>query len=266
MKNILNSNFLPESLRARYQSLPTSPEEAEYVCEACGNAVEPRTVRYGEETRYSRAKCPCRVAEEKRVEQEKIRAEILDAQSRHTYSWLGSRWSDAALRTKSFESFDHSKQEKAYEAARMFANHPCGTLVLHGTYGTGKTHLLAAVCNKALYNRPKPIYSLFTTSPKLFAAIQERIQRNEEYFPLIDRAIQTPLLVLDDIDKAKWSEFREEIYFAIIDERVKAERPIAISTNRLQDLASFVGGAVCSRLKIGQIEVEMTGDDYREEL
>ena len=262
----INSKFLPKGAKAWYQKLPQTPESVTYTCEACGCLVEAHKVSFGEDTRYSRTKCPCRVAEEKRLEQEKIRAEILDAQSRHTYSWLGSRWSDVALRQKSLENFDQSKQMLAYETARMFARNPNGALVLHGSYGTGKTHLLAAICNTALYNKNKSIYSLFTTSSKLFAAIQERIQRNEEYFPMIDRAIQTPLLVLDDIDKAKWSEFREEIYFSIIDERVKAGRPTAISTNRLEDLSTFVGGAVCSRLKIGQIGVEMTGADYREDL
>jgi DNA replication protein DnaC len=262
----INGKFLPKGAQVWYQKLPITPESATYTCEVCGNLVEAHKVSFGEDTRYSRTKCPCRVAEEKRLEQEKIRAEILDTQSRHTYSWLGSRWSDAILRQKSFKNFDQSKQVLAYEAARMFAENPDGALVLYGTYGTGKTHLLAAICNTALYNKKRPIYSLFATSPKLFAAIQERIQRNEEYFPLIERAIQTPLLVLDDIDKAKWTEFREEIYFSIIDERVKSGRPTAISTNRLDDLSTFVGGAVCSRLKIGQVEVEMVGADYREEL
>lgn len=147
----------------------------------------------------------------------------------------------------------------------MFANDPFGVLVLHGTYGTGKTHLLAAVGNKVLRNK-KPMESLFTTSPKLFGAIQDRIQRGEEYYSLIDSAVRTPLLIIDDIDKAKWTEFREEIYFSIIDDRIKDRKPIAISTNRLDELASFVGGAVCSRLKTCQIEAEMIGIDYREEI
>jgi DNA replication protein DnaC len=72
--------------------------------------------------------------------------------------------------------------------------------------------------------------------------------------------------VIDDVEKAKHSEFTEEVYFEIVDERTKAGRPIAISTNRLGDLEQYVGGAVCSRLSIGQIAVEMMGADYRLEL
>lgn len=261
----IDLSILGPSLKKRFLALPCSASEATKICDACKATVEPKQMLIGEEIRYSPRICPCRVAEEKRLEQEKVRAEILEAQSRHTYSWLGSKWSMASMRQKTFDNFQADRQPEGYEAARLFADDPFGCLTLHGTFGTGKTHLLSAVCNKSLYNA-KPCYSLFTTAPMLFGAIQERIGHNEDYFPIIDRAIQTPLLVIDDVDKAKWTEFREEIYFSIVDRRVQAGRPIAISTNRLSDLADFVGGAVCSRLKIGQIDVEMAGADYREEL
>src|SRR5437879_5446898 len=163
---------------------------------------------------------------------------------------------------KTFENFDSRKQPKAYQSAKMFASYLKGTFVLDGTYGTGKTHLLAAICNAALRSE-KPITSLFTTSATLFAAIQKRIGNNEDFQGLIQRAVLTPLLCLDDIDKTKWTEWREEIYFAIVDERTRRGLPIAISTNKLDDLHKYTGGAVASRLKIGQIPVVLIGEDYR---
>ena len=53
--------------------------------------------------------------------------------------------------------------------------------------------------------------------------------------------------MIDDIDKAKHNDFREEIYFSSIDARTNAELPTAISTNRIDDIADYVGGVVCSR-------------------
>lgn len=187
-------------------------------------------------------------------------------QVKHTYAWLGERWSDEALATKTFANFKVERQPEAYEVVQDFAEMLVGTLILHGSFGTGKTHLLAALCNVLRTREHKPKASLFVTSPKLFNSIQERIGNKESYAKLIAQAISTPLLVIDDLDKAKWTEFREELYFEIIDERTKAGKPIAISTNRLADLERFVGGACASRLSIGQIEVEMTGEDYRREL
>jgi DNA replication protein DnaC len=208
--------------------------------------------------------CPCQEKEKERKEKEERRQEWVGMQASRIYSWLGSRWSDPSLAKKTFENFDAARQPEAYRLTQSYAANPDGTLVLYGTFGTGKTHLLAAVCNEAIMKHGKT--SLFATSPELFGAIQQKIAHNEDYYELVERAIKTPLLVIDDIDKSKWSEFREEIYFAIIDKRTKRELPTAISTNRLDQLASFVGGAVCSRLQIGQIAIPMDGEDYREEL
>lgn len=178
------------------------------------------------------------------------------------YNWLFNSRSDVILREKTFSNFDASKQPQAYQITRDFLDIMQGTFILHGTYGTGKTHLLAALCNQLIDNG---VSARFTTAPKLFAAIQKGINQ-DGYEQIILRAIGTPLLIIDDIDKAHATEFRQEIYFDILDERVKHNRPTAISTNRLDDLGEIIGGASMSRLKIGQIALKMIGEDYRETL
>jgi DNA replication protein DnaC len=210
-----------------------------------------------------RRPCACELANRHKQREAEERREEREAHIKWTYEWLGPRWDDRALARKTFEVFDASRQPVAYESVRLFVLHMKGTLVLHGTFGTGKTHLLAALCNE-LRNCDKQ--SLFTTAPKLFGAINAMIANHEDYSPLLRRASRTPLLAIDDIDKAKHSPFREEIYFSIVDERVKRGLPIALSTNKLDDLEEFVGGAVASRLKVGQQPIEMVGDDYREGL
>jgi len=180
-----------------------------------------------------------------------------------TFGWLGLQWSDAMLAQKTFGNFISNRQPEAFRMTQEFVEILVGVLILHGPFGTGKTHLLAALINEL---RMQGKGSLFVTAPKLFNVIQERIGLHESYAPLITKAISTPLLVIDDIDKASWTDFRESIYFTIVDERVKRGLPFAISTNRLAELPNFVGGAVASRFSIGQIAIEMLGDDYRKEL
>ncbi len=51
------------------------------------------------------------------------------------------------MRGKTFDSFDPSRPEAAYEKAFAFANNPQGNVLLYGNYGTGKTHLEAGICN-----------------------------------------------------------------------------------------------------------------------
>lgn len=256
-------NNICESIVSQIAERNTSPEEMTWECPACG-IQKPHSYTMRGVTHYGKRKCACQKAEEERLEKEKQRLKTLEYYGNHTYNWLGDRWSETTLRKKTFENFQADRQLRAYKAAQIFATEPYGALVLHGTYGTGKTHLLAAICNETLvkYNRR----SLFITATKLFAAIQYKIAHNEDYYAIIEKAIKTPLLVIDDIDKAKWTEWREEQYFAIIDERVKHELPTAISTNKVDELASFVGGAVCSRLQVGQIAIEMVGSDFRKEL
>lgn len=229
--------------------------------QGCG-IIEPRIF----EGKVFQRSCPCEDAAWRAYRQQEERQQWLSTQIEQTYGWLGSRWADTSLVSKTFDNFNKTRQPLAYEMVQEWAETLAGTLVLHGTFGTGKTHLLAALCNHLRTRLANPSVSLFVTAPKLFNAIQERIGYNESYSSLLLRAIRTPLLVIDDIDKAKRSDFREEIYFEIIDERSKEGRPIAISTNRLSDLETFIGGACASRLSIGQVEIEMTGEDYRKEL
>ncbi len=238
-----------------------TPEEVQYDCPYCGNVVPAYHMQSN--GRYVRGRCICVKEREEREAEAARRMAWLASQLAYTYAWLGPHWTDTPLKEKTFETFDTRRQNDAYEMCRLFSMELEGILILHGPYGTGKTHLLAAICNEL---RLRQFSSRFTTAPKLFRAIQERIYRNADYYELIHKASTAPLLVIDDIDKAKPSEFREEVYFEIIDERTKAGLPIAISTNRLSELSTFVGGAACSRLSMGQIAVVMNGADYRMEM
>lgn len=235
-------------------------KDATWVCNACG-VIEPHRLKNG---RWIKNKCECQLAEARAREEAELR-HMRDVNFEiKTFSWLGAERSDSALLAKTFVNFHRKEQPEAFFAASQFAKKLQGSLILYGDdYGTGKTHLLAAVCNQV---RARGIASHFVTASKLFSAIQERIQHNDPYADIIKKMINIPLLVLDDVDKAKPSEFRLDTYFQIIDERTKAERPIAISTNQLDRLPEFVGGAAASRLGIKQTAVLMLPGDYRKKL
>lgn len=235
----------------------STEQEAVWTCEKCG-VIQPRYSKSVE--RWVKQSCECQKAAKRREEEAERKRQQQAGMILSTYCWLGKAWPDENLVSKTFANFDQSKQPEGFASAELFIELLSGTLVLHGVFGTGKTHLLAAVCN---HLREHGKESRFTTAPNLFGAIQEAINYNEDYNKYIRMASTTPLLVIDDIDKAKWSEFREEKYFAIIDNRVKRGLPTAISTNRVEELEKFVGGAVASRLSIGQIAAPMNGQDYR---
>lgn len=238
-----------------------TPEEAYDECDICGPII-PRFVALT--GRWLKGTCQCYETRYREKQQIKERLDFMLSQVRENYEWLGEQWSDAALSEKAFSNFDASRQPVAFDTVQDWMLDMHGSLILYSEdFGTGKTHLLAAIVNVLRFNGKA---SRFTTAPKLFRAIQEHVSRNEQYTQLIHKAVNTPLLVLDDVDKAKPNEFRQEVYFEIVDERVKRGLPIALSTNRVSDLAAYVGGAACSRLSIGQIAVDMSGVDYRSRL
>lgn len=199
------------------------------------------------------------IMKQRAADEARMAANDLRVRYQGAYHWLGSI-SNEALKSKTFEAFEKSRQPKAVGVVQMFAEERHGTLVLEGPFGVGKTHLLAALCNQLVEAGE---HVRFTTAPNLFAAIQHIMANKGDYTDLIWKASTTSLLILDDVDKAKWSEFREEIYFAIIDARATRGLPTALSTNRVTELTNFVGGAVASRLSIGQLVVELSGEDYR---
>ncbi len=158
------------------------------------------------------------------------------AQQGQTYTWLGREWADEELQHQTFATFDWTRQPKAFDLARQFALNPSGVLALYGSYGLGKTHLLAAIANA---RNDAGDCCLFASAVTLFDAIQQRIRRDEDYSGLLRRAITTPLLLLDDVDKPKPSEFRQEMYYQIIDGRSKAGRLLVISFNCMRKRTGF---------------------------
>lgn len=250
--------------RARPTLRFDTAEDAAWSCTECG----PVPGRYSDRLEaYVRAFCACHKAQMAQQRQAWQQQMDDDARATHrltTYGWIGNdfitRREILALESRTFESFDNRVQPVAYAAVTQFALHPYGTLILDGPYGIGKTHLLLALCQE-LHQQGKPCR--FVLAPKFFEAIGQNIQKQRDYLHLVQKAIDAALLVIDDIDKLKWSEFREETWMSIIDSRVNANRPIALSTNNLAGLASSIGGACADRLSVRRTLVSMTGKSYR---
>jgi DNA replication protein DnaC len=235
-------------------------EEKTWTCPACG-VVLPIALADGW---YARRLCGCERAAIDFEQLRQLQEEHRQALTVLTYTWLGRAWSELAFVEKTFATFRGERQPEAYDLAQAFAARPEGTLALYGDFGTGKTHLLAAIANAvAAAGRS----CRFASVVSLFDALQERIQAGQDYHELLRKAIEAPLLVLDDLDKLKPSEFREETLYKILNGRSTAGLPLAFSANRAPDeLVRWIGEASRSRLMAGLIPVPMNGPDYRLEV
>jgi DNA replication protein DnaC len=192
--------------------------------------------------------------------------------------WMGAKWVDPCvveeMCRKTFDSYDVFCQPEAFEKALAFAHQPKGNLLFYGDFGTGKTHLEAAICNylrEVGHDLPdgkhQRMTSLFVSAPQFFMAYEETKRSGDQttHWRLMGQVMSTPLLIFDDIDKSRPTESRWEIYWLIFDERCKAKRPTVLSTNKREELDHYIGGASLSRLSRGLVAVSMVGDDYRRE-
>jgi DNA replication protein DnaC len=237
--------------------LSRSPAEKTWTCPQCG-VVPPIVFADGW---YARRPCACERAAREAEQTHKLAVELGQARTAVTYTWVGRAWADPKLAAKTFATFRRERQLTAWEMAQTFARSPEGTLAFYGSFGTGKTHLLAAIANAVTATGR---ICRFVSAVSLFDAIGERIGQGEDYHDLLHRAIAAPLLLLDDLDKLKPSEFREETLYKILNGRSSAGLPLALSSNNAPDeLVRWIGGAGCSRLMAGLIPVPMFGSDYR---
>ncbi len=284
IRDAVHLQRLPERIFQRLGGVERE-EEATRTCTRCG-IIKPTRYANG----YVPGKCACLLAE---VEQQRAQRERLEAwkaqqaarrkQCEKCYTWLGE-WSEPSLAGKTFESFEIDLQPTGFLAAYTFAEQvkasendptlsPVGNLVLwsSSSWGTGKTHLAAAICNSLLVAN---IPCLFTTGQNLFNAFGARFDEHHGVNDLIVQAGDTHVLVIDDLDKTYMTQsgYKSTVFFNILNRRYLKHLPTIVTTNSevqvmehdIMGLSDYLGPASCSRLKEHGLQILcMEGVDYR---
>lgn len=119
--------------------------------------------------------------------------------------------------------------ERALSIAQAYAEQPTGWLVLHGGYGSGKTHLAAAIGNE---QQSRGVNVIFATIPELLDQLKETFKPDStvtfDYrFQMVKNA---PLLILDDLGGEVPTRWVKEKLFQIIDHRYVKRLPTVITT------------------------------------
>jgi DNA replication protein DnaC len=151
------------------------------------------------------------------------------------------------LRNRTFESFSLRKTEnlsdegvqsleKAFNAARHYAENPEGWLVFIGTFGCGKTHLAAAIAN---YREDLGDPPLFVTAPDLLDHLRATFGPNSQvaFDRLFDEVRNSRLLILDDLRTKSMSPWVQEKLYQLINHRYNANIPTVItSSDEFEDM------------------------------
>lgn len=119
----------------------------------------------------------------------------------------------------------------AYDLTRQYAEKPEGWLVLFGGYGCGKTHLAAAIANRAI-ERGRAV--LFVVVPDLLDHLRATYGPNSpvSYDERFEEVRNAPLLILDDLGTQSSTPWAQEKLFQILNHRYNARLPTVITSNQ----------------------------------
>ena len=179
------------------------------------------------------------------------------------------QWSNLPRKAKKFETFEHFPcNEEAVKASLKFSlGKGAHILMLTGGAGCGKTHLLQSIGRVCLDAGQSVRYELTAELLDRLRATYNR-DAEENYNEAIDRCHKVNVLLLDDIGLEKASEWVIEKTTAMVDDRYRNGRRLAVATNKTRaQIANTMGFRLASRLWDTSPDtvrvVHLTCADYR---
>lgn len=169
------------------------------------------------------------------------------------------------LEEKAVEYGNKKELEICKKYAKEFNRETSAGICMIGKPGTGKTTLLAAICNELL---EKNHSCLFITMSALFDKFTKYSYDNAgDISGLLNWLTEFDFIVLDDIGRGGESEKRQEVAYRIIDTLLNYEVPTCVTANpeMLAIIDSFPAWrAIIDRLKdMCEIRIEFKGSTNR---
>lgn len=201
-------------------------EDGLVYCGKCGSRKQLR-VKFGDKTHVVRCVCKC---ESKELE-EKKKQEEYEEQMRRINRLKEASMMDKKYREVTFDKYEvREENKKVFEMAKKYIDRfqdmykKNQGLLLYGPVGTGKSFTAACIGNYLLDNA-KPV--IMTSFVKILQDIWEN-DREAEYITILNSA---SLLIVDDLGTERETDYALEKVYNIIDSRVRANKPMIITSN-----------------------------------
>ena len=148
-------------------------------------------------------------------------------------------------RDQRFETFDDNRNELAaderanlrevLQVCQRYAQEPRGWLILAGTYGSGKTHLAAAIANYQMEHALADV--MFIVTPDLLDHLRAAFspQATTSFDRRFEEIKNTPILILDDLGTESASAWAKEKLFQLLNYRYQAMLPTVMTTTHTPD-------------------------------
>ena len=179
------------------------------------------------------------------------------------------------LAGKSFSNFQDRRREgltadqtrslqDALKAAHDFAEKPAGWLILSGPYGSGKTHLAAAIANyRAALGDP----SLFVVVPDLLDHLRATFSPDSKasYDRRFEEVRSASLLVLDDLGSQSATPWAREKLHQLLNHRYNAQSPTVVTVARESMAGEEIDQRIVLRMQDARISrwVAITAPAYQ---
>lgn len=137
-------------------------------------------------------------------------------------------------------------------------------LYIHGTVGTGKTHIAYAI--KKQYEKVMGRTATFWSTTELFAEMKADFDRHrlDKQHTLDNLMESTRLLILDDIGAEKPTEWVQEQFYLLINKRYNEMHPTIFTSNlSISELSAQLGDRIASRIVEMCNIVRLDGTDRR---
>lgn len=176
-------------------------------------------------------------AERKRLEEEERQQQEAETRRKRIEKQLADSGMKKRFLARRFENFvtNTAGRKAAYRTAKEYADNfdahkeNGDGLYIEGTFGTGKTHLAAAIAIQLMEEGHGVI---FKTSDDMLRDIKATFDESgQEEQKIINRLKHCELLVIDDIGKEQATDWSTAQLYAIINDRYESQRPVIITTN-----------------------------------
>jgi len=257
------------------QQRPSAPA-TDCLCEHCG-AVRP-FLTFGPITTGVPQACDCLGAQAARdVVLEAERQGVLEADRQKQLALEQSRMSDIkrffngipeGLREKTFQAFTPTRDNRhGLEIARAYSDSfpSARGLIFFGPVGTGKTHLMLAIC---LAQIAQGRSAIFGTVGALLDTLRATFDGGTVKEADVVRALRNcSLLAIDDLGKEKPTDWVEAQLFDILNYRLAHAKPVLLTCNLGLEVVAkryvMNGPAIVSRIHEMCRGVNMEGEDWR---
>lgn len=107
------------------------------------------------------------------------------------------------------------------KSAQEFMVDKTGFLTIHGGFGNGKTTLLKAIINECVNQGVSARYTTMTEVMNYAREAFENTQQGDTDYGRITKLAQVQVLVIDEVDKARVTEYAREVQTHLFDVRYR---------------------------------------------